>query len=471
MDKKQQEIQAILKTLENLSGGASLDDIVTALRDQYNLTPVIRTLQRRLTTLKEEGEITTNGATKGTLYFLAKENASKVAPPTNEGATTLIEAGNPVPLSQAGENLLRTVRIPFTQREAKGYNKKFLDDYIPNKSHYLSEVQLTKLEALGNTNAGNAPAGTYAKQVLGRLLIDLSYNSSRLEGNTYSLLDAEQLLDKGQPAGAKTGAETQMLLNHKDAIEFIVENADDIGMNRYTILNLHALLSNNLLRNPEAQGRLRARAVGIGETAYTPEAVPQLIEEAFHEILQKAGAITNPFEQAFFVMVHLPYLQPFEDVNKRVSRLAANIPLNRHNLVPLSFTDVPGDLYTKGLIAIYEFNRIELFRDVFLWAYERSARKYAEVRQTLGEPDAFRMRYRNEMREFITEVIRGALSKGTASEAINAYSEKIPAADRQQFIETTQTELLGLHEGNFARFRVRPAEFKRWKEVWDDQPY
>jgi Fic family protein len=118
--------------------------------------------------------------------------------------------------------------------------------------------------------------------------------------------------------------------------------------NRRTILNLHALLSDNLLGNPSASGRLRAIPVNIGKSVYEPPAVPQLIDEIFSQILDTAVAISDPFEQAFFVIVHLPYLQPFEDVNKRVSRLAANIPFIYHNLCPLSFMDVPEVFYASS---------------------------------------------------------------------------------------------------------------------------
>src|SRR5207244_5625048 len=104
---------------------------------------------------------------------------------------------------------------------------------------------------------------------------------------------------------------------------------------RYTLLNLHALLSDNLLADPQACGRLRVRPVRIGGTVYYPLEVPQLIEECFQQILDTAAAITDPFEQAFFAMVHLPYLQPFEDVNKRVSRLAANLPVDPAEPVPI----------------------------------------------------------------------------------------------------------------------------------------
>src|ERR1039458_5947420 len=130
-----------------------------------------------------------------------------------------------------------------------------------------------------------------------------------------------------------------MILNHKDAIEFLVSSAEDIGFNRYTVLNLHALLANNLLADPTAPGRLRHIAVGIEKSAYHPLEVPQLIEEYFDQLLATATAIKDPFEQAFFVMVQVPYLQPFDDVNKRVSRLAANISARKRDLSPLAFTD------------------------------------------------------------------------------------------------------------------------------------
>ena len=142
-------------------------------------------------------------------------------------------------------------------------------------------------------------------------------------------------------------------------------------------LNLHALLSNNLLSDPEATGRLRRIVVGIEKSAFHPLEVPQLIQECFDQILATADAITNPFEQAFFMMVQLPYLQPFDDVNKRVSRLAANIPLIKANLSPLSFTEVPIKTYTEAILGVYEMNQIDLLKDVFIWAYERSASRYA----------------------------------------------------------------------------------------------
>jgi hypothetical protein len=258
-----------------------------------------------------------------------------------------------------------------------------------------------------------------------------------------------------------------MILNHKDAIEFLVGSADEIGFNRYTILNLHALLANNLLADPAAVGRLRYIAVGIERSAFHPLEMPGLIEECLDQILATAAAIDDPFEQAFFVMVQLPYLQPFDDVNKRVSRLAANIPLIRQNLSPLSFTDVPRDTYTEAVLGVYELRRIDLLRDVFVWAYERSAARYAAVRQSLGEPDPFRLRYRTPLREIIADLVRARVSRREAASRIAAWpGEAIDPADRRRFNDVVETELASLHEGNFARYQIRPSEFAAWREVW-----
>jgi Fic family protein len=300
------------------------------------------------------------------------------------------------------------------------------------------------------------------------LLIDLSWNSSRLEGNTYSVLDTRRLIEFGQQAEGREQAEAQMILNHKDAIEFLAENAADIGFNRHTILNLHGILANNLLADAGAAGRLRHIGVGIGGSVCHPPETPQLIEECFMHLLATASAIDDPFEQAFFVMVHLPYLQPFDGVNTRVSRLAANIPFIKGNLSPLSFTEVPRDLYTQAMLGVYELNRTELLRDVFLWAYERSAARYTAIQQSLGEPDPFRLRYRDALRTLIGDIVRAGMDRASAATRIAAWTRQhLDEADRDAFQTAAEDELLTLHEGNFARYGLRPKEFSAWQASWD----
>ena len=178
--------------------------------------------------------------------------------------------------------------------------------------------------------------------------------------------------------------------------------------------------------------------------------------------------IEDPFEQALFCLVQLPYLQAFDDVNKRVSRLAANIPFIKHNLSPLCFNDVPRDYYTDAVLLIYERNDIALMRDLLRWAYERSAARYGAVRQSLGEPDPFRLLHGEELRDLVGEVVRGRLDVKLAAGRVAAWADaNVEAGDRDRFREIAETELIGLHEGNYARYRVTRSEFKAWRDVWD----
>jgi len=291
-------------------------------------------------------------------------------------------------------------------------------------------------------------------------LVDLAWTSSRLEGNTYTRLDTEALIQFGTVATGKDAQETQMILNHKAAIEMLIEDAAEIGFNVFTIQNLHAILSDNLLPDASASGRLRQRQVQITGTVYHPLSVPQQIEDLFRLLLDKAEAIADPFEQAFFAMVHLPYLQPFADVNKRVSRLAANIPLLRHNLCPLSFLDAPEDLYIAGLLAVYELQRTELLAEVFVWAYERSCQQYIATRQTLIEPDPFRLRYRRELLDTIKQIVSEPLAFNP--DYLPPYASRLPESDRAAFIAMLKTDLAHLHDGNIARYRLRPVQFHAW---------
>ncbi len=457
----EEQLQAIEAVVTDHPEGIGVRDIARELDEGIPR----RTLQYRLKHLVDEGRLVTEGERRWLTYRIREARTDREAAAVEVREEEATEAA--LPVSRSAAKIRKYVRQPVEARKPTGYNRKFLDAYRPNVTAYLSEKDRAHLKEVGAPATGEQPAGTYAKQILNRLLIDLSWNSSRLEGNTYSLLDTKRLIDFGEEAEGKERLEGQMILNHKDAIEFLVGSAEEIGFNRHTILNLHALLANNLLADPEATGRLRRIAVGIEKSAFHPLEVPQLIKECFEQILATATAIRDPFEQSFFMMVQLPYLQPFDDVNKRVSRLAANIPLVKANLTPLSFTDVPAKTYTEAVLGVYELNEIDLLKDVFIWAYERSASRYAAVRQSLGEPDPFRLKHRATLRETVREIVLEQLDKKSAFARIAGWARKnVEADEREQFREVAENELLGLHEGNFVRYQIRPSEFQAWQKVW-----
>lgn len=457
---REEDLASIVDVVRQSPDGARRSDIAKALKDVPQ-----RTLQYWLKNLVGEGRLAQEGKGPAAKYRLPSPKKAEPAAVAELEAEEKTETR--IPLSGASGEIRQYLKKPVGERRPVGYDRGFLESYRPNVSFYLSATDRGNLAKLGKPNFEAQAAGTYAKQILNRLLIDLSWNSSRLEGNTYSLLDTKRLIESGVEAQGRDQLEAQMIINHKEAIGFLVGAADEIGFNRYTILNLHGILAHNLLVDEGAEGRLRRIAVGIEKSTFHPLELPQLIEECFNQVLATAAAIEDPFEQAFFVMVHLPYLQPFDDVNKRVSRLSANIPFIKRNLSPLSFTDVPRDIYTEAVLGVYEMKKTDLLRDVFMWAYERSAARYAAVRQSLGEPDPFKFKHGAALRQAIGEVIKAGLDKKAAAEFVAAWvAENVEEEDREQFRNVAEAELLSLHEGNFARYQVRPSEFAAWQKAW-----
>jgi len=458
----EEELDVVLQAVARFPNGGSLEEISGVIDKAL----ARRTLQRRLALLVEKKRLIIEGRGRGIRYRLPGSSGAfhltwpRIKVKFREGETYL-------PISPESEAIKKYVREPIQNRRPVGYDRSFIDSYRPNHTFYLSSEIRQHLLELGRSSEGQRPAGTYARTIFSRLLIDLSWNSSRLEGNTYSLLETERLLELGEATEGKDAREAQMILNHKAAIELLVEQASEVSFNRYTILNLHALLSDNLLADPAACGRLRSIPVAIEGTVYHPLEVPQLVDECFQQILDTAAVIRDPYEQAFFVTVHLPYLQPFEDVNKRVSRLAANLSLIRDNLCPLSFVDVPERAYIDGILGVYELNRTELLRDVFVWAYERSSARYSAVRRSLGDPDPFRLRYRTLLLETVSEIVHRGMDKKTANAFIKKRAvDNVSQEDQARFVEVVEIEVMNLHEGNIARYRIRPAQFQTWMATW-----
>lgn len=435
---------------------------IDALHGSMNAAISRRSLQRRLAMFVAEGKLIKKGKQRGVRYLLPP-----IAGECREFQPVQVEdtfGEVYVPLSPEGQEIRNLVGKPRQMRLPVSYNQKFLEAYYPNETRYLPAELCGQLRIIGTPPDEGRPAGTFAHDIMDRLLIDLSWASSRLEGNTYSRLDTERLIEFGQIAEGKDALETQMILNHKAAVELLVNQAVGVDFDPYTIFSLHALLSDGLLADASACGRIRSKPVDIGGSVYMPIAMPQRLEDLFDIVLSMAKEIRDPFEQSFFIMVHLPYLQPFEDVNKRVSRLAANIPLIRQNLCPLSFIDVPEHAYIDAMLGIYELNKIELLRDVFVWAYERSCQQYLAVRRGLMPPDTFRLRYRTALTETIKAIVSGL--KSPTEEAITAaIHPSVAAEDRGKFLALVQEEFRSLHEGNAVRFGIRPLQFEAWKHA------
>ena len=442
----------LLESLQASSSGWTLSEV---LARHPNLAR--RTAQRLLARLVENGELVARGKGRACRYHatLARSAADGSGDEHRDFPSF-------IPLSADSQDILAYLEQPPAGRRPVGYQRDFLETYRPNQSWYLSESLRRQLHAIGRTADIDAPAGTYSRAILNRLLIDLSWASSHLEGNTYSRLDTRELIEHGKAAQGKAALETQMILNHKAAIELLVENVDNAGFNRYTLMNLHSTLAENLLPNPADEGRTRHHAVDIGKSVYRPLSAAHQIDEQLDALLAKANRIEDPFEQSFFVMVHLPYLQPFADINKRTSRLAANLPLFRANLCPLTFLDVPAEAYGRAMLAVYEMTRVELLRDLYLWAYERSTQEYLAIRQELAQPDPLRLAWRDLIKQTLRDVVLHP--RRDPLQAIRkAVESSVPVREQSGVQALLVEELRRLHEGVLARYGLRPSEYAAWQ--------
>lgn len=431
-------LQHALRRLAVASGGSvSSSQLVQATGASPS------TVKRVLAKLLAQGLVQVSGRARATRYRLA-------------AAQTLSAGPNWCADSQ---RLRNDLNAPLASRAPVTYRREFVDNYQPNHSSLLPRQLADELAALGRL-PGQLPAGTYVRKVLEQLLIDLSWWSSRLEGNRYTLLDTERLFLSG---AAATDADAVMLLNHKAAIEFMVDAAPMQGLATGLIRNLHAVLMQDLLSDVQSLGAIREKVVHISGTTYVPTQVPMVLHEMFEQIIGKATLIKNPVEAAFFLWVNLAYLQPFEDGNKRVSRLAANIPLMLYNQAPLSFLDVERDDYALAMMGIYEVCDVSLAVDLFAWTYRRSHARYQVVSESLGAPDPFRVRHRETLNTAVSMVVR-------ARQPVAAVLAALALADDEAsaFAALLAQELEALAEFNCARYRLGARETQAW--IADGRP-
>ena len=416
------------------------------------------TVKRVLERLCDAGQLIRSGRARATRYRLP----ATYAHPANQPPGSFVaepEPGETTPSlrwSAAAEDLRRKLGAPLGSREPVTYKREFVDRYVPNESSLLPLDLARDLAGLGRME-GQQPAGTYARKVLEQLLIDLSWSSSRLEGNRYSRLDTEQLFKSG--LGGEDG-DAVMLLNHKNAIEFMVDAVPEQGLTMSLVRNLHAVLLQDLLADSHSLGAIRQKVVNISDTVYLPTQVPSLLSEMLERVLRKARLIKNPVESAFFLWVNIAYLQPFEDGNKRTSRLCANIPLMLYNCAPLSFMDVDRHDYADAMLGVYELQDAALAIDLFDWTYRRSCRKYAVVLEAMGAPDPVRLRYREQLGVAIRLVVCERKTFEHATAELGLTAEQAPG-----FAGLLREELQKLESFNCARYRLRMNETSAWIEA------
>jgi Fic family protein len=275
-------------------------------------------------------------------------------------------------------NLVRLIdsekyfQTPPDQREIY---KKFNYEIFKNFKDIFSEVEQIKLKELTKEFREQYKylSDTVLKKEFERLTIELSWKSSRIEGNTYSLLDTEFLIKEGREARGKTKEEAVMILNHKNTLDYIRTNIKKYKkISKHAIIEIHTLLTKGL----QIKSNFRDSLVGIGGTAFRPIDNHFQIEEAVEELCDLINNASNIFEKAVLALLMISYIQPFEDGNKRTSRMLNNAILLAGNACPLSLRSIDEKEYKEALLMFYETNNLSKFKEIFIEQYEFAVNNY-----------------------------------------------------------------------------------------------
>ena len=422
-----------------------------------------RTLRNWLRDLVEEGVVESQGERKGRRY---RARDRLIAPAT--GAITVGTQSPTVavpPLFSAeSQAVIKRVEAPLYTRTPATYREDWLQSYVPNESAYLTPPRRVELEGLGKRAPIYGRAGTYIQKIYHRLLIDFTFNSCRLEGNTYTLIDTERLLLQGAAAPGKPNAERIMILNHKEAIDYLARHIDTLQADEATIRTLHYLLADSLVA-PGAAGQIREDSIRVSGTTYAPIDGRERLTRLLLSLLEKARAILDPFEQSFFLLVHISYLQAFVDVNKRTARLASIIPLIRGDYVPLSFVEVDPDSYLKATIAVYELNEVGPLADLYAWSYRRSCQRYDTTVQVVGF-DEIAALYRRSRRALVADLVRAKVPPDEVDNWITAHlPANVEPQHREKFVSDVLAELEHLDASRIGGLEITRQELEAWQEL------
>ena len=280
-------------------------------------------------------------------------------------------------------HLLRTINLDsyyardIDARDVQtGYNFNLIRDELPQIDIFSADERMRLLECQNTFEAHMkemSPGTSAYNRELERLGIDLSWKSAQIEGNTYTLIETETLLKDLKEARGRTREEAQMLLNHKSALKAIISNPGYFGrLSLARIEDIHSALVEGMGVEPS----LRHRRVRITGTKYQPIDVEMQIREAVDDMCSLINGKDDPYEKALLALLLISYIQPFEDGNKRTSRLVSNALLLAYGRCPLTFRSVDANDYRAALLLFYEQNNISAFKRIFVDQAEFAVNEY-----------------------------------------------------------------------------------------------
>jgi Fic family protein len=349
MSAAQKRVQAILKILSQ-EKEIGTSDLLSELK-KYQIEVSQKTLQRDLHDLLKNNQVSQKGKAKNTVYFLSKTNNLFKNIDTEEYFSVPYDNRNIIP--QFNFEIFQTLDTEIFTRVEQKELQTLHEQFVKNFSKYNSQTIINK--------------------ELERILIEFSWKSSQIEGNTYSLLSTERLIKENVPEAGKTREETQMILNHKDAFNEILQNKDEfLVLSKRNIEHIHRLLTKDLSITPN----FRSHPVGITGTNYRPLDNVYQIEEAFEKMIDLINQKENFFEKSFLLLLLISYIQAFEDGNKRTARMTSNAVLLAFQSIPMSYRAVDEVEYKKASLLFYEQNNLSYFKKIFLEQYAFAVHNY-----------------------------------------------------------------------------------------------
>ncbi len=346
MNKKQERQQKIISFVKN-NQKASSSDILSFLKDEVER----KTLQRDLKELAKEKLLSQSGSGRGVVYFIDEQNK-------------IFEE----------VDIKKYFETPYLKREVKESFNFEIFDILKNDIFTAEEKErLEKLQREFVKNFSKHDSQTLINKEFERIMIEFSWKSSAIEGNTYSLLGTEALIKNNVIGKGKTKEETQMILNHKDAFNEAIQNKEKFRKLNYSDIEyIHSVLTKKL----GITKNIREKGVGITGTKYRPLDNEPQIKEALQNMVDLINKKESFFEKAFLISILIAYIQIFEDGNKRTSRMISNAILLAHNSIPLSYRIVDVEEYKKAVILFYELNNIFYFKQIFVDQFEDAVINY-----------------------------------------------------------------------------------------------
>ena len=449
MSSATEQLDDILSVLAKQPNGLSRSDLLNSLKNSIHY----KTLQRRLNTLIEKGKVFKLGEKKATRYF----------PATSTDQETERYIKRHIKDRHFNTKNHAFIRSLSQQAHAVPYNQDLLASYFPNESFLVAEDIRQQLLVLGKQRPALTEEGSHARQIFPRFVIEFAFHTCRLDGDTTTENDIKDLLQLGTIGKHVSHRETLEILNHREAVNFMVHHCQDLALNSLTIRNMHHLLSQELLNHQGSEGKVRTGELLSPPEKFTPVNDALVLKKLLEQVAHKARKIKHPIEQSFFLLAQLSYLQPFEHFNNSTARLCCNLPLMKENICPVHFADISENDYNSALAVLFQTANPEPLLEVYCWAMKSSSQTFSTEPEPDVDTDNLRILLRECRKAVLQHIVNHNLHGKQTEKYIRNFCFQHGISQRDFFIEEVNRDLQGLHAGAIMELGISVKDLDSWR--------